>query len=109
MTDFQKLNKISLSSLSTGMGQKENRFPKTVCHQTRNLHGLVTAPKPTKTTKTLLADGQPMTDRGLDCDIQSFAAKDTFFFSVWSTGTGLIFWLQISLLLSLPSHQLTST
>lgn len=29
---------------------------------------------------------------------ESFAAKDTFF-SVWFTGTGLIFWLQISLLL----------
>jgi len=84
---------ISLSSFSTGMGQKENRFPKMVCHQTRNLHGLVTAPKPTKTTKTLLADGQPMTDRGLDCDIQSFAAKGTFFFS-------MVYWYWFNLLAS---------
>lgn len=82
-----------LFPFSTGMEQKENRFPKMVCHQTRNLHGLVTAPKPTKTTKTLLADGQPMTDHGLDCDIQKHLQQKTPFFSI-------VYWFWFNLLAS---------
>lgn len=34
-----------------------------------------------------------MTDRGLDCDIQSFAAKGTFFFS-------MVYWYWFNLLAS---------
>lgn len=41
-----------------------------VCHPTKNLPGLVTAPKPTKTTKTLIADGQLVNDLGLDSETQ---------------------------------------
>lgn len=77
----------------TGMGQKENKFPKTVCPQTRNLHGLVTAPKPTKTTKTLLADGQPMTARGLDCEPQNHLQQQKPFFS-------MVYWYWFNLLAS---------
>lgn len=74
---------------STGMAQKENKFPRMVCRQTRSLHGLVTAPKPTKTTKTLIADGQPMTGLGLDCDIPNHLQQNPPLFSI-----SLNLWLQ---------------
>lgn len=67
----------------TGILQKESKFPRMVCRLNRDLHGLVTALKPTKTTKTLIADGQPVTSRGLDCEVHYHLSRTTLSKSCW--------------------------
>lgn len=67
----------------TGILQKESKFPRMVCRLNRDLHGLVTALKPTKTTKTLIADGQPVTSRGLDCEVRYCLSRTTLSKSHW--------------------------
>lgn len=72
----------------TGILQKETKFPRMVCQLNRDLHGLVTALKPTKTTKTLIADGQPVTIHGLDCEAHYRLSRTTlstscFFLTFW--------------------------
>lgn len=95
---FFSLSSLSLPSLLcppsplylTGIPQKESKFPRTVCRLNRDLHGLVTALKPTKTTKTLIADGQPVTSRGLDCEVHYHLSRTTL-----SNPVGLTFWLPL--------------
>lgn len=67
----------------TGILQKETKFPRMVCQLNRDLHGLVTALKPTKTTKTLIADGQPVTIHGLDCEVHYRLSRTTLSTSCW--------------------------
>lgn len=54
-----------------------------VCRLNRDLHGLVIALKPTKTTKTLIADGQPVTSRGLDCEVHYHLSRTILSKSCW--------------------------
>lgn len=61
----------------TGILQKETKFPRMVCRLSRDLHGLVTDLKRTKTTKTLIAGGQPVTTRGLDCEAHCHLSRTT--------------------------------
>lgn len=74
---------LSSPPLPTGILQKESKFPRMVCRLSRDLHGLVTALKPTKTTKTLIADGQPVTSRGLDCEVHYHLSRTTLCKSYW--------------------------
>lgn len=67
----------------TGILQKESKFPRMVCRPNRDLHGLVTALKPTKTTKTLIADGQPVTSHGPDCEVHYHLSRTTLSKSCW--------------------------
>lgn len=67
----------------TGILRKESKFPRMVCRLNRDLHGLVTALKPTKTTKTLIADGQPVTSHGPDCEVHYHLSRTTLSKSSW--------------------------
>lgn len=67
----------------TGILRKESKFPRMVCRLSRDLHGLVTALKPTKTTKTLIADGQPVTSLGLDCEVHYHLSRTILSKSCW--------------------------
>lgn len=72
-----------LPTTLTGILQKETKFPRMVCQLNRDLHGLVTALKRTKTTKTLIADGQPVTIHGLDCEVHYRLSRTTLSTSCW--------------------------
>lgn len=81
---FLLLLPLSSSPLHpTGILRKESKFPRMVCRLNRDLHGLVTALKPTKTTKTLIADGQPVTSHGPDCEVHYHLSRTTLSKSSW--------------------------
>lgn len=93
----------------TGILQKETKFPRMVCQLNRDLHGLVTALKPTKTTKTLIADGQPVTIHGLDCEAHYRLSRTTlstscFFFDLLASMSPKVLKVFSSFITSLISY-----